>query len=197
VDLSKEPAPGADSEAEGVVTPPAAVRRRRSRRPLAMAVGVVVVAAVVVGLLAVLRSEGPGEGVRPTTTPGVGAAEPAAASEEPALDDAAGPGTVAATGDSASGAVTEPEMESLGDSLLGSISRYYGLTVALDDGRASCADLQAAYVEVDSRWMTYNIEGKARFQGRLPDDLATRDERLYAGVQDVEREFGQSGCERP
>ncbi|NNK48902.1 MAG: hypothetical protein HKP01_08530, partial [Gemmatimonadetes bacterium] len=94
-------------------------------------------------------------------------------------------------------AASAQDMESLGDALLESISRYYGLAVAEDGGQATCADLQAVYVEVEDRWITYSVQGKAAFRGRLPEELATRDERLYAGVQDVEREFNRSGCERP
>ena len=89
------------------------------------------------------------------------------------------------------------DLERLGDRLLESVSRYYGLAVARDDGRATCVQLQDAYVEVENRWMAYNVEGKARFRGRLPGALGARDERLYDGVRDVEREFGRSGCERP
>ncbi len=99
--------------------------------------------------------------------------------------------------DSLPSPVSAVEVEQLGDVLLESISRYYGLAVAVDEGQATCADLQAAYVEVEDRWITYNVQGRARFRGRLPEELATRDERLYAGVQDVEREFTRSGCERP
>jgi hypothetical protein len=99
--------------------------------------------------------------------------------------------------DSLPSPVSAVEMEQLGDVLLESISRYYGRAVAVDGGETTCADLQTAYVEVEDHWITYNVQGRARFRGRLPEELATRDERLYAGVQDVEREFMRSGCERP
>jgi hypothetical protein len=99
--------------------------------------------------------------------------------------------------DSTPATITLEEIESLGESLLESISRYYGLAVALDAGTTTCQELQNAYVEVEDRWMAYNVQGKARYRGRLPDELTARDERLYEGVQDVEREFGRSGCERP
>lgn len=88
-------------------------------------------------------------------------------------------------------------MEELGESLLESVSRYYGLAVAAEEGRASCSDLQEGYIQVEDRWIAYNVEGKARYRGRLPERLAARDERLYQGVRDVETEFGRSGCSRP
>ena len=53
------------------------------------------------------------------------------------------------------------------------------------------------FVSVEEGWISYNVEGKARFQERLTGDLLERDDRLYAGVQDVEREFDRSGCARP
>jgi hypothetical protein len=87
--------------------------------------------------------------------------------------------------------------EALGDNLLEDISRYYGLAVALDQGRAACSELQAAYVAVEDDWIAYIVQGRALWTGRLPEDLTQRDERLYAGVQDVEREFSRSGCARP
>jgi hypothetical protein len=93
--------------------------------------------------------------------------------------------------------VTPEQFEILRDGLLASISSFYGRAVARDNGQATCADLQAAFVTVEDTWITYNVEGKARLGGRLIGDDAVRDERLYAGVQDVEREFDRSGCERP
>ena len=99
--------------------------------------------------------------------------------------------------DSAVAPASVADVERLGDDLLEAVSRYYGRAVAVDGGQATCSELQAAYVQVEDNWIAYNVQGRARFRGRLPDELATRDERLYAGVQDVEREFTRSGCERP
>jgi hypothetical protein len=109
----------------------------------------------------------------------------------------AGDGAPPVPPDSTLDVATAGEFEELGDTLLEAISRYYGRAVAVDAGQATCAELRTAYVEVDDSWIAYNVQGKARFRGRLPGDLATRDDRLYAGVQDVEREFARSGCERP
>lgn len=168
---------------------------------MALIVAVVVVAAIVVSVFTFLRST---EGTSPDGTPvRVGAESPGGgeegsppAGEGPDAQASGTEGAAAAVGDTVA-PVDSDRIESLGESLLESISRYYGLAVALDQGRAECSALQEAYVEVENRWMAYNVEGKARFRGRLPDDLAARDERLYEGVQDVEQEFGRSGCERP
>jgi len=129
----------------------------------------------------------PGQTEVPGDDPPVEAGESAAGETAEAL----------AAADSLASPVSVDDVEQLGDSLLEGISRYYGRAVAVDGGQATCSDLQAAYVEVEDSWIAYNVQGRARFRGRLPDELATRDERLYAGVQDVEREFTRSGCERP
>lgn len=190
---------------------PSRARTERSRRPTVIGAGVVLVAVVVVSFLIMRGSESGTDAAGSAAD--VAATGGAPVTAQPDAGDAGGPGAedpasidgastetaqpVAAAGDTATEVATAGQIESLGESLLESVSRYYGLAVALDDGRATCADLQAAYIEVDDRWLAYNVQGKARFRGRLPDELAVRDERLYGGVQDVEREFTRSGCERP
>ena len=93
--------------------------------------------------------------------------------------------------------VTEAQVDSAGQEMLQAISRFYGRAVARDRGEATCQELAAAYVTVEDAWIRYNTEFKAEFEGPLPDRLAQRDERLYEGVQDAEREFDLSGCPRP
>ena len=166
-------------------------RPSRSRRTTLVVGGVLVALAIVVSLVVFVLPSGV------ETTDGAAAPvdDPPVQMGESALDDP--PVESAAAADSATSPVSVDDVEQLGDDLLESISRYYGRAVAVDGGQATCADLQSAYVEVEDRWIAYNVQGRARFRGRLPEDLATRDERLYAGVQDVEREFTRSGCERP
>lgn len=93
--------------------------------------------------------------------------------------------------------VTLADLENESRAVLATISSFYGRAVERDDGRATCEDLRAAFVAVEDHWIRYSTEFKARYEGRLPEDLALRDERLYAGVQDTEREFDRSGCPRP
>jgi hypothetical protein len=167
---------------------------------------VVLAAAVVASLLMFLGSSdasseegGAVEAVQAGAAAGGQSVEPVDG-VPPATDGAASgtdPSASPAAADSLPSPVSLAEVERLGDDLLESVSRYYGRAVAVDGGQATCADLQAAYVAVEDRWIEYNVSGRARFRGRLPDQLAARDERLYAGVQDVEREFTRSGCERP
>ena len=183
-------------------------RPSRSRRTTLVVGGVLVALAIVVSLVVFVLPSGveTTDGAAADEVPVVGAEAAAGQVEAPvddppvqmgesALDDP--PVESAAAADSLTSPVSVDEVEQLGDDLLESISRYYGRAVAVDGGQATCADLQSAYVEVEDRWIAYNVQGRARFRGRLPEDLSTRDERLYAGVQDVEREFTRSGCERP
>lgn len=94
-------------------------------------------------------------------------------------------------------AIDRARLEAMSDRVLEAISRYYGRDVARERGEIGCPELQAAFVEVMDSWIDYSTTGKQRWEGRLPEDLAERDERLYRGVQDVERLFGASGCPRP
>ncbi|MCL7991408.1 MAG: hypothetical protein M8840_09720, partial [marine benthic group bacterium] len=64
-------------------------------------------------------------------------------------------------------------------------------------GEIECPDLQASFVEVMDSWIDYSTRGRADWQGRMPPDVEERDERLYLGVQDVERLFEGSSCPRP
>jgi len=175
---------------------------RGSRRALTVAASVLVVGAVAVSLLMLVRPSAPDGGAGQEATPEAAVNPAVAASEEPG-DPGAEAGAASrdvgsvAVADAVTPAASEAELKGLGDDLLASVSRFYGRAVAVDQGRAACSDLQTAYVEVEDGWIEYNVQGRARFSGRLPDELAARDERLYAGVQDVEREFARSGCERP
>ena len=200
-----EPPP--DSVRERAAREPEPGRTSRSRNPLMIVAGFVVVAAIVASLLVFA---GPS-----ASEPEADAAGQAGSVEEPLLEQGAGgpdggvpadageppldarEGTPPVAPDSTPDAATAQDLEELGDTLLEAVSSYYGRAVAADGGQATCAELQAVYVEVDDRWIAYNVQGKARFRGRLPNELATRDERLYRGVQDVEREFARSGCARP
>ena len=94
-------------------------------------------------------------------------------------------------------AVTPAQIDSAGRETLGVISRFYGRSVALDDGQATCDELGEALIAVENAWLTYNADYKARFTAPLPEPLAQRDERLVAGMRDVERLYDESECPRP
>ncbi|MCL7976592.1 MAG: hypothetical protein M8863_04720 [marine benthic group bacterium] len=88
-------------------------------------------------------------------------------------------------------------LRDLSDTVVESISTFYGRSGAFDRGEIECPDLQASFVEVMDSWIDYSTRGRADWQGRMPPDVEERDERLYLGVQDVERLFEGSSCPRP
>lgn len=204
----EEAAEAADEfELEAAPVDEAVWKPPRSRRTTVVAGGLLLALAIVVSSLVFLLPSG-GEteaGAAPEAVPVAGGEAAAGQAEDPADDPPAEagdsetgePGEGLAAVDSTVSPVSAAEVEQLGDDLLEAVSRYYGRAVAVDGGQATCSELQAAYVQVEDNWIAYNVQGRARFRGRLPDELATRDERLYAGVQDVEREFTRSGCDRP
>ncbi len=191
------------AEAEGLEMPEVAIAtpRRvssRLRRILMAAGGLVVLAAVVASLMVFVRAGDGGNGGPLSAPPAetLDTGEPPAGAGQPGAVEAGVATEAPLTGVGAE-PVSLERLELLGEDLLASISRYYGLAVALDEGRIECAELQRAYVEVEDRWIDYSVQGRARWPGRLPDDLDARDARLYQGVRDVEQEFGRSGCPRP
>lgn len=163
--------------------------RKMDRKRLMWLGGGAIAAAIAIGtLFTVLGSRGTGG------MPGTGAAnvgDPSA----PSTGEMGGPGgPIPAVSDSS---VTLAELENESREMLSTISRFYGRAVERDGGRATCADLQAAFVAVEDHWIRYSTEFKGRYEGALPEDMEARDARLYAGVQDTEREFDASGCPRP
>ena len=163
----------------------------RKRHMLALGIGgVVVAAAVIFGLVSFVGDSGPeSAGVRNASTDGT---------QTQAESDLPNGAPGGAPGDSVvGGPVSREQLEQQSQEMLSTISRFYGSVVAMDDGTATCENLQVAFVIVEDAWIEYNSRYKARYPGELPADLAARDERLYLGVQDVEREFERSGCPRP
>lgn len=147
--------------------------------------GLLVITAIVAGLLSRSGDE----------HAGAGAGDLRSEEMTGGADGAAGSGVSGA--DSLAAGVTAAQIDSVGRDMLATISRFYGRAVAHDNGQATCDDLAAAYVDVENAWIRYNTEYKAEFTGPLPDELSARDTRLYAGVQDADREYVRSGCPRP
>jgi hypothetical protein len=143
-------------------------------------------------------------------TPGPVSPVPAVAKEEEAgiEEAAAADSSIDGEGESGSGeeiaaqteavqSIDAEALERLSDRVLESISSFYGRIGAFDSEQIGCAELQSSFVEVMDSWIEYNTRGKAGWQGRLPAELEQRDERLYRGVQDVERLFEGTSCPRP
>lgn len=78
------------------------------------------------------------------------------------------------------------------DSVTAAVRGYDALVQA---GRTGCDGLAQSLVAMEDNWMRYNI-GKKKAPS-LDGDRFTRDQRLYAAVDSVERDFDRSGCTRP
>ncbi len=211
------------SPAEEMTPSPVPDKQRKLRNRILAALGVVIALGVVGALVQVLvlDADGGADGAGAVTPAAVdlSVGEPPAAVGGPGEDGSAGvvedPSEVqlpdgAGTGDegtdSAKVVVPPPvseqpvsleNLQTLSDQVLESISTYYGRDGAYSSGEIGCPELQSSFVEVMDSWIDYSTRGKAGWQGRLPPDLVERDERLYLGVQDVERLFEASSCPRP
>jgi hypothetical protein len=97
---------------------------------------------------------------------------------------------------SVSADATEP-FAVLGRDLEATIGRYREVAAMYALRRLQCAQLRDAYREVEAGWMGYSVERARKYRGGLPDDLARRDDSLYSGMQQVDRDFSASGCNRP
>jgi hypothetical protein len=65
----------------------------------------------------------------------------------------------------------------------------------VEANQTDCPGLGMALVAMEDAWTRYNV-GKRKLGG-LDGDRFTRDQRLYAAVDSVERDFDRSGCTRP
>jgi proteasome lid subunit RPN8/RPN11 len=208
---------------ESVVSVPVPDRGRKLRNRILAGAGIVIALGVVGVLvqLLLLDPDGGSDGTWEATPAAVDrpAEEPPGAAEIPGDDASAvavedpsadqlpeGAASVDEGVDSAEVVVPPPvavqpvsleELEALSDRVLESVSRYYGRDGAFSGGEIGCSELQSSFAEVMDSWIDYSTRGKAGWQGRLPPDLVERDERLYLGVQDVERLFEASSCPRP
>ncbi len=196
---------------ESVVSIPVPDRGRRLRNRILAGAGIVIALGVVGVLvqLLVLDPGGGSDGAGESTPAAVDrpAGEPPGAVDDPLADQLPeGTAPVDEVVDSAEVVVPPPvavqpvsleELEALSDMVLESVSRYYGRDGAFSGGEIGCPELQSSFAEVMDSWIDYSTRGKAGWQGRLPPDLVERDERLYLGVQDVERLFEASSCPRP
>ncbi len=78
------------------------------------------------------------------------------------------------------------------DSVAARADYYNALVTANQTG---CPGLSQALVAMEDSWTRYNVGKKAA--PSLDGDRFTRDQRLYAAVDSVERDFDRSGCTRP
>jgi len=84
----------------------------------------------------------------------------------------------------------------LSDSLSRAVRNFQDRAALFADGRMDCGGLANGLVSIENLWISYNTERRARMaafdQGR-----ASKDQTMYAAVDQVESRFEQSGCPRP
>lgn len=84
----------------------------------------------------------------------------------------------------------------MGDSLARVVRNFDERAVLFDGGRMDCNGLASGLVAVETMWLTYNAERKARLAS-LDQARVVRAQGLYASVDAVSRRFENSGCPRP
>lgn len=87
------------------------------------------------------------------------------------------------------------KLDQIADSLVETVRSFGNQAALFDRAQLPCAGLARSLVAVEGRWIAYNAGRRAA--GVLDPPHAARDQRLYAGVDSVERRFEQSGCVRP
>jgi chemotaxis protein histidine kinase CheA len=174
------PAPDRDVKIAALVTDksttaPTGAPTGRARELMLGAAGLLIVVAVLGALVTVVRN---GEGDSLTG----GAADPvedfaapadngridlAAGSEGSSVESAVVGSAGVADAAPAPNQISRAGFEALGDDMLAVISTFYGQALRHDQDRATCTQLQAAFVSVEEGWIRYNVEGKSRFSERL------------------------------
>jgi proteasome lid subunit RPN8/RPN11 len=93
-------------------------------------------------------------------------------------------------------AMRAARIDALGDSVALATAAFDLRVRLLETRRMACPDVARGLVEVEERWMAYNV---ARRSLPVTSDSArsARDQALYADVDAVERRFERSPCPRP
>jgi hypothetical protein len=88
-------------------------------------------------------------------------------------------------------------LDAFADSADGAMVYYHSLSAAFESGDMGCDELQAAYVEVDSRWVSYILNGVSRMDGDLDEQRASRHEELSQDARRIELSYEVTGCPVP
>ena len=86
-------------------------------------------------------------------------------------------------------------LDVIGDSLAQTVRNFAERAGLFARGQLACAGFARGLSAVENGWIAYNTA--RRNAGVLDAAHAVRDQKLYAGVDSVERRFEQSGCPRP
>ncbi|HEV8511099.1 MAG TPA: hypothetical protein VGQ48_11670 [Gemmatimonadales bacterium] len=95
-------------------------------------------------------------------------------------------------------AVASPfaRFDRLSDSLSRAVRNFHDRAALFANGQMDCGGLAAGLVSIESLWITYNTERRARMAS-FDSRRTSQDQALYAAVDSVESRFEHSGCPRP
>jgi hypothetical protein len=77
------------------------------------------------------------------------------------------------------------------------VGRYRQVEALRAAGKLPCDQLRESYREVESSWIRYSVARRRAYGGTVPTTLEAWDAALYEAVQEVDRGFTASGCQRP
>jgi hypothetical protein len=92
---------------------------------------------------------------------------------------------------------TLENLDRLASETASAIRNYDVVAEVFDPATGVCVDIQSVFVGVQDAWFEYSTSGTAPLTAPLDPGRASRDEGLYARVQDVERSYADTGCPRP
>ncbi len=96
----------------------------------------------------------------------------------------------------AAGGVSSPRVDQLADTVALALVAFDLRVRMFERRQMACADLSRGLVELEERWMAYNIARKGAL-GTFDAASNTRDAGLYTTVDAAERRFERSPCPRP
>ena len=105
-------------------------------------------------------------------------------------------GTVAVTAVERPVTTQEP-ISLMARGLEATIGRYREVAAMYAQRKLPCSQLRQTYSEVEDGWTRYSIARGRTYGGDIPESLVRWDAALYEAVQDVDRGFTASGCNRP
>ncbi len=88
-------------------------------------------------------------------------------------------------------------LDALADSADGAMVFFRSLAAAFETGDKGCDDLKAAYIDVDSRWVAYVVNGVSRMDTHLDAQRTTRHSDLTRDKQRIEITYEVTGCPVP
>jgi hypothetical protein len=88
-------------------------------------------------------------------------------------------------------------LDALADSADGAMVYFGSMAAAFEAGAKGCEELKAAYVEVDSRWAAYVVNGVSRMEADLDEERSERHRALSRAAQRIEVSYEVTGCPIP